>query len=100
MPPDQLNNSTPPPWAVMPEMIAGADVTGINNVALLERPPESVTLTRKLLLPTFTEMGMPESVPLLPTVSQAGPLTKANVSASPGLGSVALVAMVPEMFWP
>src|SRR6266487_1883776 len=64
-------------------------------VAVLDRLPESVTRTRKLLVPTLAEKGVPDNAPLLATVSQAGPLTFAKVIASP-LASVAFVAIVPE----
>ena len=80
----------------MVEIIGGAAVTVMFIVAVLDRPPGLVALATKLLLPTSPESGVPESKPSVATDSHAGPLTFANVSISPGLGSVALVAIVPE----
>src|SRR6266404_6340960 len=61
----------------------------MSMVAVNDKPPESVTLTRKPLVPALALAGVPESVPLLATVSQPGPLTFEKANVSPGLGSVA-----------
>src|SRR5258707_15832749 len=83
---------------VMLMTIGGAGSTARFIVAVFDKLPGSVTLTTKLLVPTTLESGVPESVPSVPTVNHAGPLTFANASTSPELGSVALVAIVPEEF--
>src|SRR5438477_8155705 len=62
-------------------------------VAWLESPARSVALTRKVFVPASVEAGVPESLPFTPTVSQAGPVTLAKASLSPGSGSVALLAI-------
>src|ERR1043165_4279795 len=79
--------------------IGGAEITLISSVAELERLPESMTRTTNVFVPTSTDTGVPVNVPLLATLSHAGPLAFAKVIASP-LGSVAFVAIVPEYAWP
>ena len=74
----------------------GAPLTLMNIVAVLDKPPESVTLTRKLLVPLSAMVAVPESMPLVATSSHVGPLTFAKVSKSPGLGSVAWLVMDAE----
>src|SRR5436190_181476 len=78
----------------------GAPLTLTSIVALLDKPPESVTLTRKLLVPAFALAGVPEMAPLLATVSQVTPLCFEKVRASPGFGSEACAASEPEYAWP
>src|SRR5579871_6751282 len=84
----------------MVEIIGEAASTLKFNVAVFDKLPASVTLTTKLFGPTFADTGMPERLPELPTLNQAGPLTRAKVRISPGFGSVALVAMVPDTLCP
>src|SRR5262249_18964439 len=69
-------------------------------VAVLDSPPESVTLTRKLSVPALAFTGVPERAPLLATVSQPAPLTFANTKVSPGFGSLAVPASELEKNWP
>ena len=95
MPPLQFSRKLVPPTEMV-EKIGGGASTLMFRVAVLERFCGSFTLTTKLLPPRFAESGSPERVPSVPTINQAGPLTLANVSVSPGMGSVTLVAMVPE----
>jgi hypothetical protein len=52
-------------------------------VAVLNQPLVSEGLTVKRFVPTSEKPGVPERVPLAATLSQAGPLTLAKVSASP-----------------
>ena len=61
----------------------GKGSTVMLMVALLDQPLMSVRLTRKRFMPTSEKPGVPESVPLVATLSEAGPLTLAKVSASP-----------------
>src|SRR5437667_3302821 len=65
-------------------------------VAVLDKPPESVTLTTKLLVPALAFAAVPVSAPLLATFSQPGPLTFAKIKVSPEFGSVAVPASEPE----
>lgn len=67
----------------------------MNKEAVLDRPDESLTLTTKVFVLASEVDGVPEMPPLDETASHAGPLTFANVKASNGFGSEALVAMVP-----
>src|ERR1700710_1294471 len=69
------------------------------NVAVVDAPPVSVTLTTKMLGPTSPESGVPERTPPLETLSQTGPLTFANVNASL-LRSLAFVEMLAEYATP
>src|SRR5262245_26145524 len=78
---------------------AGAPFTLMNKLAVLDAPAASRALTTNELNPIFGFAGVPESAPLPATASQAGPLTLANVTASP-LGSLAFVAIVPVIAWP
>lgn len=94
MPPDQFNVK-PSGLNEIAKVIGAAPITKMFIVVVLERPPGSVTLTTKVLLPASGERGVPEMLPLDATVSQAGPLTLANVSVSL-FRSLALVAIVPE----
>src|SRR5437879_5869607 len=98
MPPVQLSNRFPPCGEIA-AMIGGAATTKMFMVAVLDRLPESVTRTTKLFVPASADNGVPDNAPPLATVSHAGPLALANVSASP-FGSVAFVAIVPEYGWP
>src|SRR5579859_1799843 len=84
----------------MLEMIGAAASTLKFSVAVFDKLPASVTLTTKLFGPTFADTGMPERLPELLTLNHPGPLTSANVRVSPGFGSVALVAIVPDTLWP
>src|SRR5262249_42818769 len=72
----------------------------ISSVALLESPPESVTLTTNELVPASTSVGVPETAPLLATLNQAGPPIFEKVSVSPGFGSVPWAAIEAEYGWP
>ncbi len=87
MPPVQLKSKFVPvgaSWALMD----GAAPTVTVITALLDNPPVSVTRTWKLFVPAFGDNGVPLSAPLVPTFSQLGPLSFANVIVSP-LGSAA-----------
>src|SRR5262245_65529728 len=61
-------------------------------VAVSDPPRPSDTLTVKVFRPWLAAAGVPDNAPLLATDSHAGPLTLANVSASP-FGSVASPAI-------
>src|SRR5258708_32272435 len=80
-------------------LILGMDATTIFMLAVPNNPPGSLARTTKLLVQTSAYAAVPESTPLVAALSQAGPLTLEKVSGSP-LGSVALVAIVPEKDWP
>ena len=68
-------------------MMAAAGSTLKFIVAVLERPPGSLTRTRNTLVPASGENGVPVQLPLAARLNQAGPLTLVNVMLSP-LGSV------------
>src|SRR5437763_15329843 len=74
--------------------------TVIFSVAVPDKLPGSVTLTTNELVPMSAGRGVPETEPAESTLNQAGPLTFAKLRISVGLGSLALVAMVPEMLCP
>src|SRR5215475_12494002 len=61
-------------------------------VAVSDPPRPSDTLTVNVFRPWLADAGVPDNAPLLATDSHAGPLTLANVSASP-FGSVASPAI-------
>src|SRR5262245_9313117 len=61
-------------------------------VAVSDPPRPSDTLTVNVFRPWLAAAGVPDNAPLLATDSHAGPLTLANVSASP-FGSVASPAI-------
>ena len=69
-------------------------------VAVADKLPGSVALTRNVFVPVSAENGVPERVPSALIFNQAGPLTFAKVRVSLGFGSLAFVAIVPLMFWP
>src|ERR1039458_9719346 len=71
----------------------------MNSVAVLDKPPVSLTLTTNMFVFASEFAGVPDSAPLAATFNQAGPLTFAKVSATL-LRSLALVAMFPEYVCP
>src|ERR1051326_3840545 len=74
MPPAQLNERFGA-CREADKVIGAAGVTTSRMVALAERPPGSVALTVKMLVPAFGESGVPESAPFPATASHEGPLT-------------------------
>src|SRR5580765_3264849 len=74
MPPAQLNERFVS-CRDADKVIGGAGVTTNRMLALAARPPGSVALTVKMLVPAFGESGVPESAPFPATASHEGPLT-------------------------
>ena len=70
-------------------------LTAILMVAEADTPLESVKLTTKTFVPTSELTGVPERAPSLARFSQAGPLTLAKRSGSPG-GAMAWSARLAE----
>ena len=64
-------------------------------VAELDQPFVSARLTVNTFAPMSATAGVPESVPSVATLSQAGPLTLAKVNTSPA-GVTALVEREAE----
>src|SRR5208337_1545390 len=62
---------------------ATGSTTCINMVALAEMSLVSVRLTTNTFVPMSLLAGVPERAPLVPTVSQFGPLTLAKLRVSP-----------------
>src|ERR1035438_888101 len=71
------------PWRTMAALIKGEGTTVTHMAAAQDQQLLSNRLTVNALVPMSETAGVPERVPSLPTLSQAGPLSLAKRTMSP-----------------